>query len=45
MAMQPSKSVSTAQTRAPFASGWASWAVVTFPLGRSTTARIPAAAQ
>ena len=42
--MQPSKSVSSASTRAPFASGWTSCAGVTRPRGRMTTAGMPAAA-
>ena len=44
-AMQPSKSVSSASTSAPLASGWTSCAVEILPRGRSTTARMPAAAQ
>ena len=42
--MQPSKSVSSASTSAPIASGWTSCAVEILPRGRITTARIPAAA-
>ena len=43
--MQPSKSVSSASTSDPFASGWTSWAVETPPRGNSTTERMPATAQ
>ena len=39
IAMQPSKSVSSASTSAPLASGCTSCAVETLPRGRSTTAR------
>src|SRR3954470_14855322 len=42
--MHPSKSVSSARTRAPLASGWTSCAAVTLPRGRITTAGSPAAA-
>ena len=45
MAMQPSKSVSSAQTLAPLASGCTSWAVLILPLGSSTTLGMPALAQ
>jgi hypothetical protein len=44
-AMQPSKSVSSESTRAPFASGCTSWAIETLFFGKSTTEGIPAAAQ
>src|SRR4051812_7692231 len=44
MAMQPSKSVSSESTNAPFASGCTSWAVETFPEGSSTATGRPAAA-
>ena len=42
--MQPSKSVSSASTRAPLAIGWMSCAVLILPLGRKTIAGMPAAA-
>ncbi len=42
--MQPSKSVSSASTSAPLASGWTSCAAVTFPRGSTTIAGMPAAA-
>ena len=45
IAMQPSKSVSSAQTSAPLASGCTSWAVETLPAGSTTTDGMPAAAQ
>jgi len=44
MCMQPSKSVSSASTRAPLAIGWMSCAVVILPLGRKTSAGMPAVA-
>ena len=43
--MQPSKSVSSSSTSAPFEIGCTSWAVEIFPRGSSTTLGIPAAAQ
>src|SRR5438477_9371033 len=43
--MQPSKSVSSASTSDPFASGCTSCAVETPPRGNSTTERMPATAQ
>src|SRR4051812_20063972 len=45
MAMQPSKSVSSASTVAPLAIGCTSCAVVTLPRGNRTIAGSPAAAQ
>ena len=42
--MQPSKSVSSAKTVAPFDSGCTSCARVTLPRGRMTIAGMPAAA-
>ena len=42
--MQPSKSVASASTSAPAASGWTSCAVEILPAGRMTTARMFAAA-
>ena len=44
IAMQPSKSVSSESTSAPFASGCTSWAVETLPRGRMTIDGISAAA-
>jgi hypothetical protein len=44
-AMQPSKSVSSDNTRAPLASGWTSCAGETLLRGRSTIEAMPAAAQ
>jgi hypothetical protein len=44
ISMQPSKSVSRANTMAPLATGWMSWAMDTLPRGRNTTAGIDAAA-
>ncbi len=43
--MQPSKSVSSARTSEPLASGWTSCAVEILPCGSSTTLVMPAAAQ
>src|SRR5712671_5961980 len=43
--MQPSKSVSSASTSEPLANGWTNCAVETWPLGNSTTERMPATAQ
>ena len=43
--MQPSKSVSSSRTSAPFETGWTSWAVEILPRGRSTTEGMPEAAQ
>jgi hypothetical protein len=43
--MQPSKSVSSDTTIAPFASGWSSCATDTLSLGKRTSAGISAAAQ
>src|SRR5919201_3282465 len=45
IAMQPSKSVSSASTSEPFARGCTSCAVETPPRGNSTTERMPATAQ
>ncbi len=42
--MQPSKSVSSARTRAPLAIGWISCAVLILPFGRKTMAGMPATA-
>jgi hypothetical protein len=42
--MQPSKSVSSERTLAPFASGWTSRASEIVSDGRKTTAGIPACA-
>ena len=43
--MQPSKSVSSESTIAPFEIGWTSWASETLLRGSSTIAGMPAAAQ
>ncbi len=42
--MQPSKSVSSGNTTAPFATGWISCAREILPRGRKTIAGMPAAA-
>jgi hypothetical protein len=44
ISMQPSKSVSSPSTSAPWASGCTSWPVVILPRGKSTTTGSPAAA-
>ena len=44
ISMQPSKSVSSANTIAPLATGWISCATETLPRGRNTIAGISAAA-
>lgn len=43
--IQPSKSVSILRTRAPFAIGYTSWAMLILLAGKNTMLGIPAAAQ